>query len=162
VLDPTLNETTRDDLAVLRQGNTFGRVYRMLGTMPVPVYDAPSPHSRVMARIQPGALLVAFDDPTKLRQVSTADQTFGYIDRSVKLEALPNVIPNEVYDPKSRAAIEASLPQPGAPKAAANAVRDERAASGPGGLTGKQIAIASVFGVTLFGVFLLLLVKFAG
>jgi heat shock protein HtpX len=162
VLDPTLNETTPDDLAVLRQGNTFGRVYRMLATVPVPVYDAPTPHSTVMARIQPGALFVAFDDPTKLRQVSTADQTFGYIERSVKLQAMPNVIPNEIYDPKTRAAIEAALPPPGAPKAVVNAVQNERAAAGPGGLTGKQIAIASVFCVTIFGVFLLLLMKFAG
>ena len=162
LVDATLTAAPHDDLAVLRQGNTMGRVYRMLGTTPVPVYNAPSPHSPVLARIQPGALFVAFDDPTKMRQVSTADQTFGYIDRSVKIQAMPDVIPNEVYDPKMRAAIEAALPPPGAPKATTNAVKEERAASGPAGLTGKQVAIASVFGITLFGVFFLLLMKFGG
>jgi heat shock protein HtpX len=162
LLDPTLTEAPRGYVAALHQGNPMGRVYRLLAATPVPVYETPSPHSMVLTRIRPGALFVAFDDLTKLRQVNTADQTFGYIDRSVKLQTMPDVIPNEVYDPKTRAAIEAALPPPGAPEAISNAVKDERAASSPAGLTGKQIAIAGVFGVALFGVFFLLLMKFGG
>jgi heat shock protein HtpX len=160
LLEPTLAEAPRDELAALNQGNTMGRVYRMLAAAPVPVYDTPRPHAPVLTRIPPGALFVAFDDPTRLRQVNTADQTFGYIDRSVKLQPMPEIIPYEIYDPKVRAAIETALPPLDATQAITNAVKHERKASGPAGLTGKQIAIASVFFITLFGVFLFLLMRF--
>jgi len=155
-VDFTTGLAPRDELDSLNRGNPMGRVYRVLSTEPVPLYDdvrAGTP-PMVTARIKPGALIVAFDDPGKMRQVNTADETFGYIDRSVKLQALDHVIPAEIYDPKARAAVEAKLP----PLDAA-AVRAAPQQMGPkaGGLTATQIVIVVVvFVVVLVGVFLFL------
>jgi hypothetical protein len=76
----------------------------------VAVYDQPNSGSEVVAYLQPGKLAVAFDDPGPFCQVNTADWTFGYIPRSVELLPIPDLIPAEVYDSKSRAAAEARLP----------------------------------------------------
>jgi heat shock protein HtpX len=160
-VDFTPGQPARDELAALNLGNPMGRVFRVASTEPVPLYDdirrgnvAPM----ITARIKPGSLIVAFDDPGKMRQVNTADQTFGYIERSVKLVQLENVIPAEIYDPKLRAAVEAKLPPLGATFVeAAPAAK----AANPNALTTTHIVIiAAVFVVILVGMFAFL--KFAG
>ncbi len=102
-LGPMMHGGAQDELASFNRGNPMGRVYRLMSTTPVPVYETPSLHSSVLTRVKPGSLLVAFDDPGKMRQINTADQTFGYIERSVKLAAMEMVIPEEVYDHTARA-----------------------------------------------------------
>ncbi len=149
-----------DELASLNQGNPMGRVFRVIASEPVPLYDdiLPGVPPMVTARIQPGALIVAFDDPGKMRQVNTAGQTFGYIDRSVKLVQLENVIPAEIYDPKLRAAVEAKLPP-----LDAVAVRAQPQSTAPNSNalnTAQIVIIAVVFVVVLVGMFVLL--KFTG
>jgi heat shock protein HtpX len=145
-VDYTPGLVPRDELDSLNRGAAMGRVVRVISAEPVPLYDdirAGIP-PMVTARIKPGALIVAFDDPGKMRQVNTADQIFGYIDRSVKLVPLENVIPAEIYDPKTRAAVEAKLPplDAAAVRAAAKA-----AAAQPNALTTKHLII---FGVIIF------------
>jgi len=151
----------RDELDSLNRGNPMGRVFRVIATEPVPVYyeDARADSRPVVtARIQPGALIVAFDDLSKMRQINTASETFGYIDRSVKLVQLDNVIPAEIYDPKTRAAVEAKLPPL---DAVAVRATPQATAPNPDALTSTHIIIiAVVFVVVLVGVFMLL--KLAG
>jgi heat shock protein HtpX len=110
------SQAATDELAAFNRGNPMGRVFRVIASEPVPVYDNIRPGAKpvVNTRVQPGALIVAFDDPGKMREVITANEMFGYIDDSVKLVQLENVIPAEIYNPKTRAAIEASLPPLGA------------------------------------------------
>ena len=98
-----------------------------------------------VATVQPGALIVVFDDPGAMRQVNTADQTFGYLGRGVKLHAVDNLIPAEVYDPHLRAAAEAKLASllPPSPKTAA--------------LTGNQLGMALGFGAAVFAIMFVLL-----
>ncbi|MGB7762835.1 MAG: M48 family metalloprotease [Bryobacteraceae bacterium] len=149
-----------DELAAFTRGNPMGRVSRVITSEPVPVYDniRPGIPPMVIANVKPGALIVAFDDPSPMRQVITAQETFGYMDRSVELVPLENVIPAEIYDPKTRAALEASLPPLGAV-----AVRAEPQARAPksGTLTAKSIFAAAVF-VAVLAAMLLLYLKFAG
>ena len=144
-----------DELAALNQGNLMGRVYRLLTESSVPVYDTPSTSSQVLARVQPGALLVVFDDPGSMRQVNTAEQTFGYMERTVTLAPVNNMIPAEVYDPRLRAAAEAALPSVSAALAGAAA-----AAPVMGGLTRSQLYIVLGFGGAVFAGMLTLLVVF--
>ena len=155
---PALDAT--DELAALHRGNPMGRVFRVIASALVPVYDNIRPGNPpwVIARVPPGALIVAFDDPGPMREVITAGQTFGYIDNSVELAPLENVLPAEVYDPKLRAAIEAKLP----PRDAV-AVRARRHAArlNAVSVTAKSIFFAAVF-VALLAVTLLMLLKFAG
>ncbi|MGB7762837.1 MAG: M48 family metallopeptidase [Bryobacteraceae bacterium] len=146
----------RDELDHLNQGNPMGRVFRVISTEPVPLYD--DVHSgyapAVIARIQPGALIVAFDDPGKMRQVNTADERFGYIDRSAKLVPLENVIPAEIYNPKTRAAVEAKLPPLDAVFTQAT---PQAAAPSPDALTTTHIVIlVVVFVVMVAGTLLVL------
>jgi heat shock protein HtpX len=147
---------THDELSVLNQGNPLGRVYRVLATDPVPVYDQPKPGSVVQTRVQPGALLVVFDDPGPYRQVNTANQVFGYLERSVKLQVLNDLIPEEVYNSKLRAAAEAILPPLSVAMATASAgkkIPDKPAED----LTAHQIFVAGVLAIVVFvGMFLLL------
>jgi hypothetical protein len=147
-----LNPGVRDELSALNQGNVMGRVYRVLSQSPVPIYDLSNTTSCRVAMVKPGSLLVVFDDPGKMRQVNTADQTFGYMERSVKLVPVNNMIPAEVYDPKLRAAAEAALPPlSDAPSAASLAT---------GGLTRSQLYLALGFGGAVFAGMLILLVAF--
>jgi len=99
----------RDELAALNQGNVMGRVCRLLSSEAVPVYDSDGANALVVARVQPGALLVVFDDLGGKRQVNTAQEIFGYIDRKAKLKPVPGVVPQEVYNPQMRAAAKARL-----------------------------------------------------
>jgi len=150
--DVALAPGAHDELAMLNQGNIMGRVYRLMGDISVKVYDTPSLHSPVVAWIKPGSLMVVFDDPGVMRQVNTADQTFGYIERKIKLKAIDNVVPMEVYDPKLRAAAEEKL---AARDAAAKAQVQE--APSPNGLTRKQIYVVVGFGGAVFAGMLMLL-----
>lgn len=149
-----------DELAALNRGNPMGRVFRVIAADPVPLYDdiRPGVPPMVVAHIKPGALIVAFDDPGKMRQVNTADQTFGYIQRSVRLVQLDNVIPAEIYDPKLLAAVQARLPPLDAIAMRAGA---PATASSSNAFTPTQIVIvAVVFVSVLVGVFVVL--KLAG
>jgi heat shock protein HtpX len=144
-LDISLGPQGHDELAALNQGNIMGRVYRLAGTRPVSVYEMPVTTSMRVATVEPGSLIVAFDDPGAMRQINTANQSFGYISRAVKLQAIDNMIPAEVYDPALRAAAEAKFaaaPAPAPPAA---------------GLTQVQLGIAVAFGVGVFGLMILLL-----
>ena len=111
-VDSPAGVAPRDELDSVNRGNPVGRVFRVIASEPVLLYDndCPSAAPMVLARIQPGALIVAFDDPGQMRQVNTADETSGYVDRNVKLMPIDTAIPAEVYDPKARAALEAKLP----------------------------------------------------
>jgi hypothetical protein len=129
-----------------------------MGDEPVAVYDLSNKNSMVIARVKPGSLLVVFDDPGKMRQVNTADQTFGYIDRSIKLSPVNNMSPAEVYDPKLRAAAEAALPVLGA--VAAPAPSAASAATAARGITRVQIYVAVGFGGAVFAGMLMLLIVF--
>ncbi|MGO9260410.1 MAG: M48 family metalloprotease [Bryobacteraceae bacterium] len=153
-LSPMMTGGAQDELASFNRGNPMGRVYRLMATGPVAVYETPSPQSPVLARVKPGALLVAFDDAGKMRQVNTADQTFGYIDRSVKMAPMDVLIPDEVYDPAARAAAEAALP-------ALHAVPAPAPKRQPQGLTTDQILLAVGLGLLVFGGMFLALMKFA-
>jgi heat shock protein HtpX len=150
-LDPVLGAHPADELAALNQGNVMGRVYRVVSSQPVSVHDNPSPHSYRVAVVNPGALIVAFDDPGPMRQINTAGQTFGYISRKVRLKPMDEMIPDEVYDPKLRAAAEARL----GPLTAAEPIPDMP----KGTLSKQQLAIALGFGAAVFGAMLLLLMK---
>ena len=153
-LDQTLAPPARDELSALNQGNVMGRVYRVASDEPVSVYEMSNLKSCRVATVEPGALIVGFDDPGPMCQVNTADQTFGYIPRSVVLTPVDDLIPAEVYDPQLRAAAEARL---------ARATAAERIPPLPkAGLTTRQVMIALSFGVAVFAGMLLLLVEFGG
>jgi len=158
-LSPMMGGGAQDELASFNRGNPGGRVYRLVASQPFPVYENPTPqHTHdamvVLTRVKPGALLVAFDDPGKMRQVNTADQTFGYMERSAKLVVVPNMIPAEVYDPVARAAAEANLP----PLASPETLNAAAAAKKPDSLTVNQIVLALVMGIAVFaGMFLVLM-----
>lgn len=143
----------QDKLASFNRGNPMGRVYRVLAMEPILVYETPSTQSPVLARVKPGSLLVAFDDPGKMRQVNTAEQTFGYIDRSIKLAAMDPLVPEEVYDPASRAAAEAALPP-------LDPATGQAFQKPPQTLTRQQILLAVGLGVVVFGGMFLALLKF--
>jgi len=151
-------QPARDELSALSAGNPMGRVCRVLGP-PTQLFDQPNPSTGV-ERIKVGDLLVVFDDPGKYRQVLTVDQTFGYIPRTVKLQRL-DIVPAEVFDPELRKAFLAAHPvaETAAPKSAAPA-----AGATPGGLglTSKQLAIAAVFAILVFGGMLLVMIKLTG
>ncbi|HTS64334.1 MAG TPA: M48 family metallopeptidase [Candidatus Acidoferrales bacterium] len=153
-LDDGFQVGTRDELALLNQGNLMGRVYRVLSESAVPVYDQANTTSAVLARVKPGSLIVVFDDPGKMRQVNTADQTFGYLARSVKLAPVNNVIPAEVYDPKLRAAAEAALPP-------LSAMTMPAQAAVAGGLSRSQICVAIGFGGVVFAAMMMALLLLA-
>ncbi|HUI78395.1 MAG TPA: M48 family metallopeptidase [Bryobacteraceae bacterium] len=144
----------QDELAVLNVGNPLGRVYRLLAHSPVPLYDQPTAGSLVQTYVQPGSLIVGFDDPGPYRQVNTPDQTFGYLDRSVKLQLLNDIVPDEVYNPKLRAAAESILPPLSVALATTVA---KKAQTKPQGLTPEQLVVVSVFALLVFvGMFFLL------
>ena len=148
-----------DELASLNRGNPMGRVYRVMTTEMVPVYEIPSRNAPVLARVKPGALIVVFDDPGKMRQVNTAQQTFGYIERGVKLAAIDGVIPAEVYDPVARAAAENKLPPLGV-RVTTHIVPTPRVKPQPQPLSLSQILAAAALGVAVFAGMFLALMKF--
>jgi heat shock protein HtpX len=150
----------RDELASLNAGNPLGRVFRLVSTEPVPVYEEARSGIRpmIIARVNPGALIVVFDYAGTMRQIHTAKETLGYIERSVKLVLLDNVLPAEVYDPLLRAAVEAKLPPLDVAAMRADAVAAE-ARSKTLSNTELFVVASIVFLIVLMGV-LALLVKF--
>ena len=153
-LDQSLAPPAVDELSVLNQGNVTGRVYRVTANQPVAVYEMANLQACRVATVQPGALIVVFDDPGRMRQVNTADQTFGYIERSVELKPVDDLIPAEVYDPSLRASAEAKLARANAAEAVP--------APPKAPLSVRQMAIALGFGVAVFAGMLLLLVELGG
>ncbi|HEY3840499.1 MAG TPA: M48 family metalloprotease [Bryobacteraceae bacterium] len=154
-----------DHMAMVNQGDLMGKVYRVVTGEPVPVYDTAEARSFVRARLQPGALVVVFNTPGKMRQVNTAQEVFGYISRDAKLQAVPGVLPQEIYNPLTRAAAEASLarqqaPMPGADFVPQPAIAAHAAAAW--GLTRPQLWIAIGFGTAVFAGTMILLFVFAG
>jgi hypothetical protein len=144
-----LESVTGDELSMLTVGNPMGRVFRLMERTAVPVHDQPDPKSAVLAQILPGSLMVVFDDPGPYRQVNTAEQTFGYMPRKVKLQAV-DMLPSELYDPPTRAVAEEALPP-----------LDSAAPATSPAVTGKQIAFAVAFGIVVFAGVLAALMYFA-
>lgn len=145
-----------DELSVLTAGNPMGRVCRVTGLVkPEPLYDRPDPRSPVLAYVHDGELLVVFDDPGKYRQVITANQTFGYIPYSVKLEKT-DLFPNEVYGAKPTATEKGEPASAAAPEAVATAVTPPGAIAATaqpvtiGGLTPGQLAVAAMLFIAVF------------
>jgi Zn-dependent protease with chaperone function len=145
--------SSRDHLASLNQGDVMGKVHRVVAGEAVPVFDTAESRSFVRTRLQPGALVVVFSTPGKMRQVNSAQEVFGYIAREVKLEAVPGVLPQEIYNPTSRAAVEERLARQGAPAAPV-----AEASS----LTRQQIWIAFGFGTAVFAGMTIFLLVFVG
>ena len=114
---------------------------------------------QVQTRVQPGALLVVFDDPGPYRQVNTANQTFGYLDRSVKLQLLNDLIPEEVYNPKLRAAAESILHPLSVAMASASVAKKVHPKPAEG-LTSQQIYAAGMLAFLVFVATFFLLIKF--
>ena len=152
----TVMSNVQDELASFNRGNPMGRVFRLLSSQPVPIYELSSTQSTVLTRIRPGELIVVFDDPGKMRQVNTARQNFGYIERSVKLAAIEGMIPAEVYDPEARAAAEAKLPP-----LEAMLARSAKTKIAPQKLSANQILAATALAVAVFAGTFLVLMKFA-
>lgn len=152
---PVSEDVAQDEFSALCQGNPMGRVVRVMAKEAVAVYDQADSRSCVVGYLQPGKLVVAFDDPGPFREVNTADYTFGYIPRSVELLPIPDLIPAEVYDSRARAGAEAPLPPLGAVMTSPPSL-DRRT-----GLSTAQILIALLFGVALFAGITILL-KFVG
>ena len=140
-----LDSVAQDELSILTVGNPMGSVHRVLDRTPVPIYDRADLRSAMVGRVLPGALIVVFDDPGAFRQVNTADQTFGYMARSVKLQAI-DLLPAELYDPATRTAAEKALP----PLDAEPVDRPRPAPVTGNPVTGKQIVIAVAFGLVIF------------
>ena len=95
---------------VLERGEIGGKVCRLLAAEPVALYDSPLADSRIVRKLQPGSLVVAFDDPGEKRQIATGDQSFGYIDRALTLLPIQGVEPLTIYDAEKRTAVESGLP----------------------------------------------------
>jgi heat shock protein HtpX len=87
-----------DELTVLANADTRSRVYRVLGSVPVALYERDDPSATVIAQVKPGALLVGFEYHSKMRQVVVAStQSFGYIPRAARLEPL-DMHPDEAFN----------------------------------------------------------------
>jgi heat shock protein HtpX len=147
----------RDHLAAINQGHVMGRVYRLMSSEAVPIFDKPDPRALVVARVKPGALLVVFDTPGKMRQVNTAQEAFGYMSLEVKLQAVPGVLPQEIYDPRTRAAAEEVL----ARQMVVAPPAEPEASQPSGGLTPQQLWIALGFGAAVFAGTTILLLALA-
>jgi hypothetical protein len=159
-----------DELSVLSVGNPMGRACRVVGLKaPAPMYDRPADHAPITRRINNGDLLVVFDDPGKFRQVIASDQTFGYIPYSVKLEKT-NLFPNEVFGmqtpPPTPAATPAAsvqvAPTAAPPSASTTKPTPPTDPIKMGGLTAKQLAIAAMLFVGVFGAMIFGMMQFAG
>jgi heat shock protein HtpX len=159
--EDNLVQVAEDDLTAIRQGNTMGRVFRLLSTTDVPVYESERPMSLAIAWLKPGELFVVFDDLGRMLPVNTAKEAYGYIGRKTKMKAIPSVLPQEVYDPKARAAAEEALAHREAAARAAAALRPQPS-PGPLGLTREQLWMVVGFGVAAFAGITVLLVMAAG
>lgn len=132
----------------LARAGVAGRVYRILHDQPVAIHELSTPNSPRVAVAEPGSLIVVFDHPGLMRQVNTAAQTFGYLDRGIKLQPVDNLTPAEVYDVEMRAAAEVRL-----------AADPRRKADAAPPISPRQMAFATGFGVIVFGITLVMLWK---
>jgi len=132
----------------LARASVSGRVYRVVHDQPVAIHELATPNSNRVATVEPGSLIVVFDHPGLMRQVNTAAQTFGYLDRGIQLQSVESLTPGEVYDTELRAAAEVRL---------AAGPRRRAAAAPP--ITPRQMAFATGFGVVVFGLTLVMLWK---
>jgi heat shock protein HtpX len=85
-----------DELTALANAETRSRVFRLLGAAPVTLYERDDPKSYVVAQLTPGTLLVGFEYRSKMRQVVTPNQAFGYISRAARLENVA-MTPEEAF-----------------------------------------------------------------
>jgi Zn-dependent protease with chaperone function len=143
-------------LASLTECGVTGRVCQLVSREATPLMDGPDRGAMVRRRLEPGALLVVFEGRGEMQQVNTAEGVFGYITRKVKLKAVEGILPQEVYDPEARTAIEEVL-------------RREAQSARPGdsgtlglGLTGRHLLIAVGFGAAVFAGTTVLLLVYAG
>jgi hypothetical protein len=109
------------------------------------VYEAADVKSRVLEQLRQGEFVISMSDYGNFHQVVTARQTFGYIQRSVKLEEV-DILPAEVFDPEAQ-------------KAALLAAEQKHPESG---ISEKHIAIAIIFGLVVFAAVIVILVIVAG
>jgi|GEM_PF-138031 len=139
----------RDALSAIQAlGDRPGRVCRIIGTTEaVPMRERDDEISIVRAELKPGTLIVVLETPSRMRQVLTATDMFGYIPRKVKLQPI-DMLPAEISDPAARAAIE-SQPLP-------------KVEPSKSGLTPAQIALAVLFGFVAFAGIVVALIKFGG
>ncbi len=89
-----------DELMALGNADTRSRVFRLVGAAPVALYERDDPRSAILAELAPGTLVVSFEYSSKMRQVLTPSQTFGYLPRAAKLVNVA-MIPEEVFQPAS-------------------------------------------------------------
>jgi heat shock protein HtpX len=119
----------QDELTALANAETRHRVFRLLGTSPVALYERDDGQSRIVAKLAPGTCLVCFDYRTKMRQVLTPNQTFGYIPRAAMLEAVA-MTPEEAFHAAAAAPAVSFQPRL-APMAVAAAVATAQGAAPP-------------------------------
>ena len=148
--------SSSDELALVTNGNPLGRVFRVVSD-DTPIYDRASTTSMVLTRAKRGDLLVVFDDPGKMRQVLTSNQTFGYIPLSVKLQR-EDMLPAEIHAQSSRGVLPD--PEPKAPPQTPAGL--PATASAASGLTFQQIALCAGFGIMVFAGMLIALIEFGG
>jgi Zn-dependent protease with chaperone function len=140
------------------EGQLTGRVYQLMASEAIAVFDRVGPGAAMRTRLQPGAVLVVFDTPGRMRQVNTADGIFGYISRDVALKAVKGVLPQEVYELSANGASEELLRMGGefTPQ------KTGAAAFLRYGLTDRQWRVALGFGAAVFASTTVLLFVFAG
>lgn len=146
-----------DELALITSGNPMGRVCRVLGDGS-PLYDQDSTTSMVLTHVKTGDLLVVFDDPGKMRQVITANQTFGYLPFAVKLQRV-DMMPAEIHSADAQEKARAATEQP---KALPSVSMAAPAAVTRFGLTTQQIFVCAGFGLVVFAGLLVALLEFGG
>ncbi len=144
-----------DELALVTSGNPLGRVFRVVSD-DTPIYDRASTTSMVLTRVRRDDLLVVFDDPGKMRQVMTSNETVGYIPLAVKLQR-EDMLPAEIHDRSSRSVLPD--PEPEAPPQTQAALPATASATG---LTMQQIGLCAGFGILVFAAMLIALVEFGG
>jgi len=91
-----------DELTALANAESRSRVFRLSGGAPVALYERDDPQSSIVAEVGPGTLLVGFEYSSKMRQVLTPSQTFGYLPRAARLENV-GMTPEEVFHSATQA-----------------------------------------------------------
>jgi heat shock protein HtpX len=140
----SVSPAAKDELEALNTGNRGGKAAR-LKSSGTAVYEAADVKSRVLEQLRQGEFVISMSDYGNFHQVVTARQTFGYIQRSVKLEEV-DILPAEVFDPEAQ-------------KAALLAAEQKHPESG---ISEKHIAIAIIFGLVVFAAVIVILVIVAG
>jgi len=147
LLDPATT-IGQDELSTFTVGSPTGRVFQMLSA--TSVFESATKSSHVLARIQPGGLLVVFDDPGPFRSVLTQEEVYGYVPATAKMQKL-DMLPAEIHDPSARERAKQKL------AAAGTQQRSDSSA-----LTPMHIAIAAGFMVLMIAGILLVMLQFGG